>query len=55
MKTVKVQNIPNPGATVWIIGWLITLGLLKFSFWKAALAILLWPYYIGDFLSGLVK
>lgn len=55
-KTIKVQNnMPDPGAFFWIMGWLFTLGLLKFSFWKAVLAIILWPYHLGDFVSHLVK
>ena len=36
-------------APVWIIGWLFTIGFLHFSFWKAVLAIIIWPYYLGAF------
>jgi hypothetical protein len=34
---------------VWGMGWLFTIGFLGLSFWKAVLAILLWPYYLGVF------
>lgn len=32
---------------VWFGGWLFTIGYLKLTFWKAALALVIWPYYIG--------
>lgn len=47
-KKVEVAGIMGP---VWAIGWLFTLGFLKLTFWKGFLAILVWPYYIGDYLS----
>lgn len=36
---------------IWFIGWLFSIGFLKLTFWKAVLALILWPYYIGDTLS----
>jgi len=39
----------------WIIGWFFTLGFLQLSFWKGVLAILLWPYYLGDYFSKFVS
>lgn len=36
---------------IWFIGWLFSIGFLKLAFWKAVLALILWPYYIGDVLS----
>jgi hypothetical protein len=47
--TVKVSF-----AGFWIAGWLFTVGFLKLAFWKAVLAIILWAYYLGGALSGLV-
>lgn len=47
-KKVEVAGIMGP---VWVIGWLFTLGFLKLAFWKGLLAILLWPYYLGDYFS----
>jgi len=32
---------------IWLIGWLFTLGFVKLGFWKAVLAILVWPYFLG--------
>ena len=39
---------PISAGTVWFIGWLFTLGFAQLPFWKAVLAILLWPYYLGS-------
>ncbi len=32
---------------LWFGAWLFTIGFLHLSFWKAALALLVWPYYLG--------
>ncbi|MDI6808794.1 MAG: hypothetical protein QME66_07420 [Candidatus Eisenbacteria bacterium] len=32
---------------IWIMGWLFTVGFLGPSFWKAVLALVLWPYFLG--------
>ena len=37
--------------SIWCAGWLFTIGFLQLSFWKAVLAILLWPYYLGAHFS----
>ncbi len=40
--------VSNDGlSTLWMIGWLFTIGYLKLSFWKGVLAIIIWPYYLG--------
>ncbi len=54
MEKIKVVNTGSFGI-VWFIGWLFTIGFLKLSFWSGVLAILVWPYYIGEALSGLLK
>lgn len=48
-RKVEVAGIMGP---IWFIGWLFTIGFLKLSFFKGLLALFVWPYYIGDFLSG---
>ncbi len=40
---------------IWLIGWLFSIGFLKLTFWKAVLALILWPYYIGDVLSQFLQ
>jgi hypothetical protein len=32
---------------LWFIGWLFSIGFLKLGFWKGALALLVWPYFLG--------
>lgn len=50
-RKVEVAGIMGP---VWFIGWLFTIGFLKLTFFKGLLALLIRPYYIGDFLAGKV-
>jgi hypothetical protein len=36
---------------LWVVGWLFTVGLLKFGFFKGLLALFVWPYFIGVLLA----
>jgi hypothetical protein len=50
---IKVKCSHHGGGffgSVWAIGWLFTIGYLKLTFWKGALALIVWPYYLGGFL-----
>ncbi len=50
----RVKIIQNGmSGLVWFAGWLFTLGYLKLSFWQGALALVIWPYYIGVAVAGL--
>jgi hypothetical protein len=42
------------GGLLWVGGWLFTIGFLKLTFWNGVLAILLWPYYVGVWVSGIL-
>jgi hypothetical protein len=33
--------------TLWFAAWLFTLGAVELSFWKAVLALVVWPYFLG--------
>jgi hypothetical protein len=33
--------------SIWLIGWLFTIGYLHLPFWKAVLALIIWPYSLG--------
>jgi hypothetical protein len=35
------------GGLLWIAAWLFTIGFLELTFWKAVVAILIWPYFLG--------
>lgn len=42
------------GGLVWVAGWLFTIGFLKLTFWNGVLAVVLWPYYVGAWVSGML-
>jgi hypothetical protein len=46
--TVRGGEIAGP---LWFGGWLFTIGFLKLATGKAIFALLLWPYYLGQFFS----
>jgi len=54
MEKIKVET-NNPLAISWFAGWLFTIGFLHLQFWTGVLAIVLWPYYIGVFVSTLIR
>ena len=33
--------------SIWFIGWLFTIGYAELTFWKAVLALVIWPYFLG--------
>lgn len=54
MEKVKIEHHSTTGI-IWVVGWLFTIGFLNLTFWKGVLAIIIWPYYIGASISGLLK
>jgi len=54
MEKIKVQN-QSFTAFSWFAAWLFTIGFLHLAFWKGALALILWPYFIGQYVSALIK
>jgi hypothetical protein len=36
---------------IWFIGWLFTVAFAHLSFWKAVLALLIWPWFLGSSLG----
>lgn len=53
MKNIIINN--NTLGTLWMIGWLFTIGYLKLSFWKGVLGLIVWPYYMGKKFSKETK
>lgn len=49
-KRIKIENHVFGGG-LWIVGWLFTIGYLHLSFWEGALALLIWPYHLGQAFS----
>ncbi|MBZ0227369.1 MAG: hypothetical protein K8F58_02790 [Bauldia sp.] len=46
MEKIRIEQHSSIGLA-WVAGWLFTLGYLQLTFWKGALAIFIWPYFIG--------
>ena len=32
---------------LWFVGWLFTIAFARLVWWKALLAVVLWPYFLG--------
>jgi len=47
---IKIEQAGLIGP-IWFIGWLFTIGFLKLAFFKGLLALIIWPYYLGAYLS----
>jgi hypothetical protein len=41
-----VVSTPTAGM-LWIGGWLFTIAFAVLGFWKAVLALIIWPYFLG--------
>jgi len=50
MEKIKVEQ-HTFGGVLWMVGWLFTIGYLHLGFWKGALAIVLWAYFLGHHFS----
>ncbi len=50
---VKVEQHSSLGV-LWFVGWLFTIGFLGLGFWKGLFALIVWPYYIGTYVAGVV-
>jgi hypothetical protein len=56
MEKIKVvQRHGILGGGFWFASWLFTIGFLHLGFWRGVLALVIWPYYIGAWVRGLVR
>lgn len=53
MDKIRIEQ-HSVGGLIWFAGWLFTIGFLKLTFWKGVLALLVWPYYVGVWVSGVL-
>lgn len=49
MQKIKVEQHTVSGG-LWMAAWLFSIGFLQLSFWQGVFALLIWPYYMGEFL-----
>jgi len=45
-RNIKVET-GSTGGVIWVAGWMFTLAFVKLIWWKALLALIIWPYYLG--------
>lgn len=50
MQNIKVEN-QMLGGGLWFAAWLFTIAFLKLSLLQAILAVVIWPYYLGNYFS----
>jgi len=48
---IRIEQHSGTGL-LWCVGWLFTIGFLKLTFWRGVLALIVWPYFLGDFFSS---
>lgn len=51
MEKIRVEHHTVIGG-FWFACWLFTIGLLQLGFWKGVLALIVWPYFLGDAFSA---
>lgn len=51
---IQIQQSTFMGCA-WFGAWLFTVGYLQLGFWRGALALPLWPYYLGVHFSHLMR
>ena len=54
MEKIKIEQHGFSG-TLWVAGWLFTIGYLHLAFFKGLLAVVLWPYYLGVVAASLPR
>lgn len=52
---IKVNQTGACGGILWFVGWLFTIGFLQLTFWKGLLALIVWPYYIGEYFNKFIE
>lgn len=48
---IRIEQHSSAGL-LWFAAWLFTISFLHLPLWKAVLALLVWPYYLGSALSA---
>lgn len=48
----KLQVQSGLAGMLWFAGWLFTIAFAKLVWWKALLAVMVWPYFLALVLRG---
>jgi hypothetical protein len=51
---IRIEQHSTLGG-LWFVGWLFTIGYLQLGLARGALALLLWPYYLGVYFAPVVE
>jgi hypothetical protein len=51
MEKIRIEQHSSVGM-LWFGGWLFTIAFVQLHFWKALLALIVWPYYLGGMFSA---
>jgi hypothetical protein len=51
MERIRIEQHTSSGL-LWFARWLFTIGFLKLAFWKGAVALITWPYYLGIYVAA---
>lgn len=54
MQKIQIEQHSATGL-LWFGGWLFTIGFLHLTFWKGLIALIVWPYFIGLTVSGMLQ
>ena len=54
MEKIKIEQ-NTVGGLFWFAAWLFTIGFLHLDFIKGALALVLWPYFLGVHFHNLMR
>lgn len=38
--------------SLWVAGWLFSIGFLQLGFWQGLIGIIVWPYFLGAHFAG---
>jgi hypothetical protein len=46
-KVIHSRSGGTTGGILWMAGWMFTIAFAKLIWWKALLAIVIWPWYLA--------
>lgn len=46
-KNIKVRTTSTSGGVIWTAGWIFTIAFARLIWWKALLALVIWPWYLA--------